>query len=402
MKKLGLSMIVKDESHVILRSLKSVSPIIDYWTIVDTGSTDGTQEIIKNFFDEQGIPGELIEIEWKDFATSRNVALEAVEPHVDYGIWIDADEELKLDSSFNKEALFKSEHHSVSVTTIYGKVTYTRKNIWKTKMGFKWDGPIHELLSSPNEKTGSVAVGLKVIVKAEGSSWADIPKKYAAHAKILEEHTKVNSDPRWVFYTAQSYRDSSQYEKAIEWYKKRAQIPSGFIEEIFISKFMVARISEVVGRDKTTCTALYQEAHETDPLRGESIKSLIQMYQRLRDWESAYVYSLYGLRYNNKNPYPQRILFLDNQLYDYEMLELHAMSCFWTKRTEEGALAYWTMRQQLDSLGKEYLSEEQWNKVYANEQYFPKDLLKSFTKPTPSTPSDKRGSKFTPKKKKRK
>ena len=43
-KTLGLSMIVKNESHVILRVLTSISPIIDYWAIVDTGSTDGTQD----------------------------------------------------------------------------------------------------------------------------------------------------------------------------------------------------------------------------------------------------------------------------------------------------------------------------------------------------------------------
>jgi len=49
MKTLGLMMIVKNEKDVILRCLKSVLPIIDYWTIVDTGSTDGTQDIIKSF-----------------------------------------------------------------------------------------------------------------------------------------------------------------------------------------------------------------------------------------------------------------------------------------------------------------------------------------------------------------
>jgi len=44
------------------------------------------------------VPGELIEIEWKDFATSRNVALQSIETHVDYAMWIDADEELVIES----------------------------------------------------------------------------------------------------------------------------------------------------------------------------------------------------------------------------------------------------------------------------------------------------------------
>ena len=102
MKKLGLSMIMKNEHHVILRCLESVAPIIDYWVIVDTGSTDGSQQIVKDFFKEKNIPGELIEIEWKDFSTSRNVALNAVESHVDYGMWIDCDEQLIIQPGFYK------------------------------------------------------------------------------------------------------------------------------------------------------------------------------------------------------------------------------------------------------------------------------------------------------------
>lgn len=55
-------MIVKDESAVIERSLRSVRGLIDYWVICDTGSTDGTQALIRAAL--EGIPGELHEREW--------------------------------------------------------------------------------------------------------------------------------------------------------------------------------------------------------------------------------------------------------------------------------------------------------------------------------------------------
>jgi len=51
-----VSMIMKNEHHVILRCLESILPIIDYWCIVDTGSTDGSQQIVKDFFKEKNIP----------------------------------------------------------------------------------------------------------------------------------------------------------------------------------------------------------------------------------------------------------------------------------------------------------------------------------------------------------
>jgi glycosyltransferase involved in cell wall biosynthesis len=397
-KTLGLSMIVKNESHVILRVLNSVASIIDYWVIADTGSTDGTQQIIQDFFKEKGIPGELIEVEWKDFATSRNAALQAVEPHVDYGMWIDADEELIIEPGFDKETMLAPGIDSISLRTVYGRVDYTRKNIWRTKNEFFWNGPIHELLSSPKEFTGDIAKSLHVIVRAEGSSWQNVREKYLDHAKILEEYTKTTEDPRWVFYTAQSYRDASEFEKSIEWYNKRSQMNSGFLEEIFISKFMVARLSEAIGKSKNECTILYQEAHSVDPLRGEAIKSLVQMYQRLQDWENAYVFSLYGTRYHDRNPYPHRILFLDKGLYDYEMLELHALSCFYTKRMEEGSHAYWALRQKVDVLGTEYFAPEQMKRMLDNEKYYPRPNFNT----SPQAAPKPAGSNFTPSKKKRK
>ena len=42
-----LNMIVKNESKVVERCLDSVKSLIDYWVIVDTGSDDGTQKVIR-------------------------------------------------------------------------------------------------------------------------------------------------------------------------------------------------------------------------------------------------------------------------------------------------------------------------------------------------------------------
>ena len=58
MKSVCLNMIVKNEKRVIQECLLSVKPLINYWVIVDTGSSDGTQNIIKRTM--QGLPGEFI------------------------------------------------------------------------------------------------------------------------------------------------------------------------------------------------------------------------------------------------------------------------------------------------------------------------------------------------------
>ena len=56
MGKLALNFICKDESHVIERMLTSVKSIVDLIVVNDTGSTDGTQDLIKKFGQENNIP----------------------------------------------------------------------------------------------------------------------------------------------------------------------------------------------------------------------------------------------------------------------------------------------------------------------------------------------------------
>ena len=87
-----LNMIVKNEVHVIERCLASVRELIDYWVIVDTGSVDGTPEVIAAAL--AGTPGELHHREWKDFGTNRTEALELARGKSDYVFIIDADEQL--------------------------------------------------------------------------------------------------------------------------------------------------------------------------------------------------------------------------------------------------------------------------------------------------------------------
>ena len=83
-----LNMIVKDEAHIINRCLTSVLPLIDSWLIVDTGSTDGTQTVIREFLSE--LPGELVKRPWLNFAHNRTEALEFACSNADYLLIMDA------------------------------------------------------------------------------------------------------------------------------------------------------------------------------------------------------------------------------------------------------------------------------------------------------------------------
>ena len=76
-----LNMIVKNESHIIEKTLNNLCSkiVFDYWVICDTGSTDNTISICEEFSKTNKIPLYLKEGEFVDFSTSRNVAIEFAE-----------------------------------------------------------------------------------------------------------------------------------------------------------------------------------------------------------------------------------------------------------------------------------------------------------------------------------
>ncbi|WP_405768092.1 glycosyltransferase [Streptomyces sp. NBC_01538] len=102
---LCLCKVVKNESQVIERCLRSVRHLIDHWVICDTGSTDGTQDLIRRTLD--GIPGELHEEPWIDFGSNRTSNIQLARGKADYLLTLDADhvmpEPIRWQTVLNRE-----------------------------------------------------------------------------------------------------------------------------------------------------------------------------------------------------------------------------------------------------------------------------------------------------------
>ena len=133
--KIVLTMIVKDEEHVIKRALSSCVNLIDAYCIVDTGSTDNTKKVIEDFFKKFNKKGEIVDFPFTTFEECRNKSLEVGKKYGDYGFWIDADEELRLNSKFNRNALKKSlitdSPDQVLFKCQYGTLNYSRSQLFR-------------------------------------------------------------------------------------------------------------------------------------------------------------------------------------------------------------------------------------------------------------------------------
>jgi tetratricopeptide (TPR) repeat protein len=81
-------MIVRDEEAFLPACLESIRPVVDEIVLVDTGSTDRSREIAREF------GARLIDFPWiDDFSAARNIAIDHA--RCDWMLYIDADERLR-------------------------------------------------------------------------------------------------------------------------------------------------------------------------------------------------------------------------------------------------------------------------------------------------------------------
>ncbi len=299
-------MIVKNEAHVIERCLTSVRPFISEWLIVDTGSTDGTQNLIRHVLVD--VPGRVVERPWVDFAHNRTEALRLTPKDADYLLFIDADGELVADPGFVMPDL-TADAYDLEIQ--YANLRYTFRHLVRRALPWRYEGVLHEYLTGPAHFTnGGVLPGLHLLARHEGARSRD-PQTYRKDVEVLER--ALSKDPqnsRSTFYLAQSHRDAGQLEQAIEWYARRVPM-GGWPEEVWYSLYQVAVLRERLGHPWPEVMDAYLMAHAYHPGRAEALYRVGMQYQGL----GAYPLSHLFLERAARIPLPQNGLFVEQAVY---------------------------------------------------------------------------------------
>jgi glycosyltransferase involved in cell wall biosynthesis len=336
--KIVLSMIVKNEAHVIERCLSSMLPLIDTWCIVDTGSTDGTQEKIKKFFEQVGIEGKLVQSTWKGFGESRSEALLEARPLGDYTIMIDADEIMEYDGNFDPEAFKESLVADLyNVFAFYGGIKYHRPQLTSNKKNFYYRGVLHEYVDCHDKiETRDFAKGILNRPIQDGAR-SQNPQKYAKDAETFEEALKGPVDEkdfnRYHFYLAQSYRDSQQWQKAHDAYLKRADL-GGWNEEVFYSLFQVGRLREILNYPIDDIIKVYFQAYQVNPWRAESLWAAARVCRMACRFDQAYIFAKQALKLR----LPEGALFVSQPVYEWSVLDEFCIAAYWSGHYREAKL----------------------------------------------------------------
>lgn len=307
---LCLNMIVKNESKIIKRLLDSVINIIDSYCICDTGSSDNTIEIIKNYFETKGIPGEVFEIPFKDFGFNRNRSLERARQWGHYVLLLDADMILEVSSTNFKKSDIVCDVYQIKQKN--GSLEYYNPRIIRTDKNITCVGVTHEYYAIPTGVTCDRLSSIEINDIGDGGAKVD---KFERDVKLLHRGLLDEpNNPRYHFYLANSYRDLGNLRKAIKWYKKRINL-GGWDEELFVSCLEIGNIYLKLGKpDKSIYWWL--EAWLYRKTRAESLYEIIKYYRSKGNKNIQMAAYFYNLAKNI--PYPKTdSLFIRKAVYEY-------------------------------------------------------------------------------------
>ena len=341
---LCLNMIVKNESKVIRRMLESVAPFLDSYCICDTGSTDDTMDIIRQFFQERNIPGQIIQEPFRDFGHNRTVAIQAaaqMPPETsNYVLLMDADmvlwhrPDLSVHDIKSRLARFRIFHVFQGTDTYY----YKNVRIVKNRMNVTYWGVTHEYVKIPDDANADRGV-VNVIPHSQfahdelfirdigdGGCKSD---KFARDIRLLTQGlVELPNNDRYTFYLANSYRDHGDWELAVDMYHKRIAI-GGWVEELWQSYHSIAKCymeaaeheeSDPSKKKQHLAQAIFYwlEGFHVHPQRIENLYHIVQYYRK--QGQNQLAYHFYCIADQVRAAHPERdFLFTQIDVYEYKL-----------------------------------------------------------------------------------
>lgn len=288
---LSLAMIVKNERRTLGRVLAFAQTICDEIVVVDTGSTDGTQDIVK------AAGARLLYFPWvDDFAAARNFAFSQCTQ--DWILWLDADDSMSpatleaIRALKNKElndaryeAVFTPYHYeylpSGAVSVVLNRERFLRRSV-----GHKWVGRIHEVIPSAWTRSTNVPS----IVVEHRPHPEDLPRKTGRNLRNYEAWIDLErSDLRDLFLYGSELLWNGRSQEAIPVLEKYLErfVGNDLMGERYMVFIKLADSLMVQNRREDATTRCLQ-AIAANPARAEGYCLLGLNYAQMGQYDHAW------------------------------------------------------------------------------------------------------------------
>lgn len=340
----------KNEAPVLRRMLNSCLPYVDYYVMQDNGSTDGSDQIAKDFLTENNLSGEIYVCEegWKGFGWNRDHLIKYCQQTnhgCDWILKMDCDEILQIDNDFDWSLLDNKSIHAFHIPAVSGSTIYYRAWMWNANMKWAFNhDPCHETIYCQDPNIGEnfqrvdLPRSIRQIGLNEGQSWSN-PTKFVTDSLVLEE--KLISEGKMLeddnlyhfWYIGKSYFDAHtcrtfplghnhgrEYARRSIWYfsewikhyfKNRS---IGFNESAYNALIFSAEARRFLGEWDEAITT-YKQAEIFAPIRNDHLIGLAECYRHTGDYKKMLEVSLTLLNPSRKNPFPHSASFINDEHY---------------------------------------------------------------------------------------
>lgn len=266
---LALAMIVRDDEEALERCLPTVAPILDAWTILDTGSAniDALRQVAGAYLGH--LPGGVFETEWQGFGKARTEALELADLSAEWALMIHADMTVELAGDLE---LPPADAGNVQVSE--GGLVYSLPLLTRTGLPWEYVGVTHEHLACARVFSRGNVEGLSVVHHADGAGRG---VKLARDLAALNASLGTGQMMRDTYYLAQTYRDLGNLRAAADLYGRRARM-GGWDEEAWHARYQEGVCLILLG-DHAGGEHALTDAWELRPGRAEPARYLARWFE---------------------------------------------------------------------------------------------------------------------------
>ena len=214
-------MIVKNSGNHIISTLQHILPIIDTYTILDTGSTDNTISNIKNTL--KGVDGSIFTEPFVDFSTSRNRSLDLSKGNCKYQIILDDTYQVNGINNL-KKLLTRLDKPGFALRIKDGKSKneYFSYRIIRTKDNIRYKYKVHELLDFGDKEIYTINDD-HIFIYDEVSDYMETRtnSRILSDIKLLKEDLDIyKNDTRILCYLGILYHKLFKYDTSLSYLNK--------------------------------------------------------------------------------------------------------------------------------------------------------------------------------------
>lgn len=314
--------ICKNEEQFVDRWMDSVGEA-DLVIVLDTGSTDGTAEKLRNrgaqVFTQTISP-------WR-FDVARNMAMSHIPTDMDICVSNDLDEVFEPGWRQRLESVWEPHYTRARYlfTWSYHPDGTPNKQFPMEKIhrrdGFRWIHPVHEVLEySGLDEDKTIWVGGLIL-----NHYPDLSKPRSQYLPLLELSAQENPlDDRTIFWLGREYIYNKNYDLCIKTLKKHLSLPTAkWAEERSASMRLIGDSYKALGNTKEAAVWFLRALAECPDVREPYLK-LAKLGYEESNWLLIYAMVKKGLAITQKT----ESYLIEPECWGYALYDLGAISAY--------------------------------------------------------------------------